>query len=522
MSEISDMVAGIIFVLLAATNVVVMLEVRRPAPDSATTNRLFATHRIVGYLFVSLFVVMVYSMGQKLAGVGITGHLPVYLVFHIVLVLVLVPLLLLKILMARRHKQSHSSLKALGAAIFVVSFALVAIPAFSVILRSASPGSLGAKVVASAIVAMCLVQCALILRKCIKSRASVKVSELPGVTARTKNLITLRLTQIEQKSHDTRTLRFRVLNGKRPCAKPGQFLTFQWSVNRQLVPRSYTISSSPIHQEYVEITVKRMENGHVSVFLNEGAELGLEVEASGPYGRFYFDESRHKSIVLIAAGSGITPMISILSHIDDLKLTNPVSLLYCVRTREDIIFQDELERLTSSLRNFKYEVCLSRPHATWKGRSGRLTEEFVSHLVPDVESPTFFLCGPEGFMDSAHRILLSLGMHADQILRESFGERDSSTKPASGEARTIERVEFARSGKVCQAFAGSTLLDVAEKNDVQIPYSCREGLCGTCCTRVLSGAVRMDVADGLTTEQKNAGYVLPCVSRVTGSVIVQA
>jgi ferredoxin-NADP reductase len=531
MSDVAGMLAGIIFVVLAAMNVVVMLEARQPMRDSATTNRLFVIHRIVGYLFVSLFGVMAYSMCQKLAGVGITGHLPVYLVIHIMLVLVLVPLLLLKILMARRYKQSRSSLKALGVAIFVVSFVLVAIPAFSGILRSASPESLGAKLATGLVVAVCLVQCALVLTKCMKSRTSKKISGLLEASAPTitiaenggvKSPFTLRLTQTEQQTHDTRTLRFKVVNGKRPCAKPGQFLTFQWTVNGQRAPRSYTISSSPIHEDYIEITAKRVENGHVSLFLNEVAKPGLEVEASGPYGRFYFDQSRHKSIVLIAAGSGITPMMSMLSCIDDLKLTNPVTLLYCVRTHKDIIFQDELVRLTSSLLNFKYEVCLSRPHPTWKGRSGRLTEEFVSQYVSELKSPTFFLCGPKGFMDNACRILSTLGVHADRILQESFGESKSCTKPSSGKDRMVERVVFIQSEKVCQAFAGSTLLEVAEKNGVQIPYGCREGLCGTCCTRVLSGTVQIDVEDGLTTEQKNAGYVLPCVSRVTGSVVVQA
>jgi ferredoxin-NADP reductase len=84
---------------------------------------------------------------------------------------------------------------------------------------------------------------------------------------------------------------------------------------------------SPVHENYVEIAPKSMENGCVSAFLNEQAKPGLAVEASGPYGEFYFDETLHKSIVLIAAGSGITPMISMLSNIDDLKLANPVTLL---------------------------------------------------------------------------------------------------------------------------------------------------------------------------------------------------
>ena len=531
MSDNSDMLAGIAFVMLAATNVVVMLEARSSMHDSTATNRMIAIHRIVGYLFVILFCIMTYSMSQKLAGVGITGHLPTYLVFHIVLVFTLVPLLLLKIVIARRYKQSQSSLKALGVAIFVVSFVLVAIPAFSEIFRSANPASQGARLATGLVVAVCLVQCVLFLAKSMKlldSRKISSVAEAPAATntftgdLREKSPITLRLTQTEQQTHDTRTLRFQILNGRRFQAKPGQFLTFHWTINGQRVPGSYTISSSPIHEDYVEITAKRMENGYVSVFLNEGAKPGLEVEASGPFGRFYFDETHHKSIVLIAAGSGITPMMSMLSHIDDLKLTNPVTLLYCVRTHEDIIFQKELVRLRTSLPNFKYEVCLSRPHPAWKGRSGRLSEEFVSQHVTDVDSPTFFLCGPKGFMDSAYQILLGLGIRVDRILQESFGDGKPSTKSFPGETRTVERVVFIQSEKDCQAFAGSTLLEVAEENGVQISYGCRSGLCGTCCTRVLSGTVQMDVENGLTTEQKNAGYVLPCVCRVRGTVVVEA
>jgi ferredoxin-NADP reductase len=371
----------------------------------------------------------------------------------------------------------------------------------------------------------------LVLTKRRKSRDSKKIAGLADGPAATETFagdesenspITLRLTQTEQQTHDTKTLRFRILSGKRLCAKPGQFLTFQWTINGQRVANSYTISSSPIHEDYVEITAKRMENGRVSVYLNDGAKPGLEVEASGPFGRFYFDESRHKSIVLIAAGSGITPMMSMLSHIDDLKLSNPVTLLYCARTHEDIIFQKELVRLKSSLPNFKYEVSLSRPHPSWKGRNGRLTEGFVSQHVTDVDSHTFFLCGPKGFMETARRILLSLGTREDRILEESFGESNPPTKVSPMETRKVARIVFIQSEKVCQAVAGSTLLEVAEKNGVQIPYGCRSGLCGTCCTRVLSGNVQMDVENGLTTEQIDAGYVLPCVSRITGSVVVEA
>jgi ferredoxin-NADP reductase len=530
MSSVSAIVAGVAFVTLAAVNVVVMLESSQPSRIGTTRTRLIAVHRAGGYLFVILFCIMAYSMSQRLVGSGITGHLPTYLVLHIVFVLLLVPLLLLKILMARRYKQSYSALKALGIAIFVISFVLVSIPAFSELLHSASPGSLWLRLATGLVVAVCLVQCGLVFKR-KPSRVSVESSRIPEVLApvtpltdheNAKSPMGLLLLQAEQQTHDTKTLRFQILSERRLCAKPGQFLTFQWTIDGQRVPRSYTISSSPIHEDYVEITPKRMENGRVSVFLNERAEPGIRVEASGPYGRFYFDETLHKSLVLIAAGSGITPMISMLRYIDDLNLATPVTLLYCVRTSADLIFQNELTRLGKSLPNFKYEVCLSRPDPAWNGHSGHLTEEFVSQHVTDLDSHTFFLCGPKGFMDNARQILLTLGVNQDRILQESFGENKRSKESRPLEARPVETVVFIQSQKVCQVSAGNTLLDVAENNGVQIPYGCRQGLCGTCSTRVLSGTVQMDAEVGLTSEQKNAGYVLPCVSRVQGTVVVAA
>src|ERR1700692_1939459 len=460
MSNTSAIVAGIAFAALAATNVVVMLEAPQSSLSAATRNRLIAVHRTSGYLFVILLCIMAYSMSQRLVGVGITGHLPTHLVLHIVLVLVLVPLLFLKILIARRYKERHSSLKALGIAIFVISFALVSIPTLSELLRSASPGSLGSRLATGLIVTACLVQCALVFKKRKQSRASQESSGVPEIPARltpltnhenAKSPMRLLLSQIEQQTHDTKTLRFQILDEKRFCAKPGQFLTFQWPIDGQRVRRSYTVSSSPVHENYVEITPKRMENGCVSVFLNERATPGLTVEASGPYGRFYFDETLHKSIVLIAAGSGITPMISMLRYIDDLELATPVTLLYCVRTAADIIFENELARLSRSLPNFSYEVCLSRTDPTWKGRSGRLTEEFVSQYVADLNSPTFFLCGPKGFMDNARQILSTLGVNQDRILQESFGESKPSTESSPLAAGTVETVVFLHSEKVCQA-----------------------------------------------------------------------
>ena len=523
--------AGVAFLALAAFNVVLMLETSRPSRTATVRVQLITAHRVGGYLFVILFCLMVYSMSQRLAGSGITSHLPTHLVLHIVLVLSLVPLLLLKILVARRYRQSQSMLKALGIAIFVISFVFVSIPVFSEILHASSPGGLGLKLPTVVIVAVCLIQCTLIYKNSERSQTPSEPAHLRQIPARqtlvashehSNHLIHLRLIQTQPQTHDARTLRFRILDESKLFAKPGQFLTFRWTIDGKQVLRSYTISSSPTDDGHVEITPKRTEHGFVSVFLNEQAKPGLTVEANGPYGRFYFDETLHKTVALIAAGSGITPMISMVRYIADRKLATHARLLYCVRTDADIIFQNELARLAESLPNFNYEVCLSRPDPNWKGQTGRLSEKFVSQQVSDLDTTTFFLCGPKGFMENAREILMTLGVSHDRILQESFGESKEHQPPRASEIPPVDTVVFMRSEKVCEVPAGNTLLEVAEMNGVPIRYGCRQGACGTCATRVLSGTVRMDAEDGLTAEQKNAGYILPCVSRIEGTVVVAA
>src|SRR5205807_5794603 len=138
-------------------------------------------------------------------------------------------------------------------------------------------------------------------------------------------------------THDGIRLRYHITQAGTLRARPVQFLTFDWLLDGQKLARCYSISSSPTQTGFVEITVKKQPEGCVSAFLNERAPNGLTVEASGPSGRFCFDERQHKSIVLFAGGSGITPIISMLRYIDDLCLDTQATLFYSVRAQRDII-----------------------------------------------------------------------------------------------------------------------------------------------------------------------------------------
>jgi len=527
MIPLSTLLAGGTFVALATVNVALMLEASRPACSPTLKRRLIRFHRIGGYLFVVLLCVMVWIMSQRLVGFGLSKA-PAFVNVHVALAVLLLALVGLKLLIARRYKHLYSLLAQVGTTIFATSFVMVSLPLLSQVFQASSPTGLRLPLALLFAIPLCLALYLLVVKRPKKhamdvTRPRVLLAE-PGGAAPTQSRtggagsMTLLLVQIEQQTHDTKTLRFLLPEGTSLRAKPGQFLTFHWLIKGKRVTRAYTISSSPSQAKYVEITPKRVENGCVSNYLHDDAKLGLAVEATGPHGKFFFDETAHPSIVLIAAGSGITPMISIVRYINSLRLPTRVTLLYCVRSRNDIMFGAELERLQNSMPSFHYSVTLSQPDENWIGNKGRLTQEYVFGHVNDLERPIYFLCGPRGFMENARSILTCLGVDEDRIIEESFGDRQK----ARSAAVKPETIEFVRSQKICVSSPDVTLLELAEANGVQIPFSCRQGQCGTCATQVLFGSVEMETDTGLSTDQKKDGFVLCCVSRAKGTVIVAA
>jgi ferredoxin-NADP reductase/mono/diheme cytochrome c family protein len=352
-----------------------------------------------------------------------------------------------------------------------------------------------------------------------KTAALAKLKQSPVGAPKSKLSLPLRLVRVDPQTPNAKTLRFLVPEGFRFTSKPGQFLTFSWLIDGQKLVRSYSICSSPTQTAYIEITPKRVNDGYVSMFLNDKAAPGLVVEAKGPSGRFVFDERSHKKIALLAAGSGITPMMSILRYIDDLCLDTEVTLVYCVRTPDDVIFRKELAALAQRLPKFNLIVSLTKPDATWQGPQGRFTTTLLKNSVSAPNKTTFFICGPKSFMDGTRALVKELGVDESNILQESFG--GPAAIPLLEEPSGISgQVEFARSAKTANIQAGCSLLETAEQHDVNIPYSCRQGQCGTCATQVLEGEVEMDVEDGLDPELKSKGYVLTCVGRAKGKVIL--
>ena len=519
MKAIASVSLGLVFAGLATLNVITILESSRSGQAPRTRARAIALHRAGGYLFIGLFALMVGFMSKRLIGSpeGISADAAV----HIDLAILLVPLLFAKVMIARKYKNHHSILLPLGLSIYAISVVLVLIRVLPYGLGKINPSSSIAKYSPVLILLFCVSMARLALRPPGSSTTKAATGSL-SIPKPRSDTFSLELVRSEVQTPDAKTLCFRLQEGKQLIAKPGQFLTFHLYVDGKHVARSYSICSSPLKTDYVEITPKQTKHGYVSVFLNEKATPGLVIQATGPAGRFYFDENLHSEIVLIAAGSGITPMIAMLRYIEERALNVPVTLIYCVRTSQDIIFRQELTRLSHSLARFRYLVTLSAPDAAWKGQKGRMNKELLLERVSDFHVPTFFLCGPGPFMQLVSELLKEQGVSADRIQQESFAGKPSLAVPDPSAGTSAPFVEFLRSGFQFELIPDMSLLEFAETVGVSIPYGCRQGQCGTCATRLLQGSVTMETDDGLSAEQKQAGFILPCVSRLQGSISIDA
>ena len=522
MKAIVSVSLGLVFAGLATLNVITILESSHSGQAPRTRARAITLHRAGGYLFIGLFALMVWFMSKRLIGSpeGISADAAV----HIDLAILLVPLLFAKVMIARNYKSHHAILLPLGLSIYAISVVLVLIRVLPYGLGKINPSSSIAKYPPVLILLFCLSMARLALRPPGSSptKAATGSLSIQPVSKPRSDTFSLELVRSEVQTPDAKTLRFRVQEGKQLIAKPGQFLTFHLYVDGKQVARSYSICSSPLKTDYVEITPKQTKHGYISVFLNEKATPGLVIQATGPAGQFYFDENLHTEIVLIAAGSGITPMIAMLRYMEERARNVPVTLIYCVRTSQDIIFRQELTRLSHSLARFRYLVTLSAPDAAWKGQKGRINKELLLERVSDFHVPTFFLCGPGPFMELVSELLKEQGVSADRIKQESFAGKPSLAVPDPSAGTSVPFVEFLRSGFQSELIPDMSLLEFAETVGVSIPYGCRQGQCGTCATRLLQGRVTMEAEVGLSVEQKRAGFILPCVSRLHGSISIDA
>lgn len=183
----------------------------------------------------------------------------------------------------------------------------------------------------------------------------------------------------------------------------------------------FTLSSSPARKDTIDLTIKRNPGGQVTNYLFQSVETGHALRLKGAQGGFYFDPTLHpEPLVLVSAGSGITPMMSITRFLIDAGEQRSCWFLHGARTPADIIFHDECRRLTEEHDWFHYHVTLSQPGEGWTGCCGRIDLAQVTELIDRPADCRYFLCGPNAFMDELRSGLHGLGVPAERIHTEQF------------------------------------------------------------------------------------------------------
>ena len=309
---------------------------------------------------------------------------------------------------------------------------------------------------------------------------------------------------------------------------PGQFLNVAFGIGGARMNRSYSISSSPTQPDYVELTVRREPRGAVSRHINDLLKVGDQIEAGGPVGKFTFTGTEADSIVLIAAGVGITPMMSITRYLTERSWAGDIFFLYTCRTPSDFIFANEVAALQRLNPKLHVAVTISQAEGTdWKGARGRITKEWLTQTVPNLASRRIHLCGPPSMMDSTKAILTELGVPPDRVKTEAFG----ATKPAPAAAGTTAKpaapatgplVTFSNNNKSAKIHVDQTVLELSEELGIGIEFSCRVGTCGLCKVKMTSGEVEMAVEDALDTDDKANHIILACQAKPKGEVVVEA
>jgi ring-1,2-phenylacetyl-CoA epoxidase subunit PaaE len=308
----------------------------------------------------------------------------------------------------------------------------------------------------------------------------------------------------------------------------GQNVTVKLAIADEEQRRTYSICSG-IDDGELRIAVKRQPGGMVSSFITERVRPGDMLEVMTPTGNFTtsLDPVSARLYLGIAAGSGITPLMSIIKTVLAREPKSQFFLLYGNRTTQDIIFLDTLEDLKDRyLDRLSLTHVLSREAQDVPALSGRIDEEkvalFLRSIVPAAKINHAFICGPTGLIDTAEAALKTLGVAPERIHVERFtvdgvAPPRRTTRPATAPEprRIIAEAEAVLDGIRHRFPIGEneTVITAALAAGLELPYSCRGGMCCTCRAKLVEGKVEMDVNYSLERWELAAGYVLTCQSR---------
>ncbi|MDN3669147.1 ferredoxin--NADP reductase [Echinicola jeungdonensis] len=345
--------------------------------------------------------------------------------------------------------------------------------------------------------------------------------------------ISLKIKKVIKVTQDAVSLHFKQPFFKKIKYTPGQFLTLLVDIDGEIVRRCYSLNSAPGVDDYISVTVKRIKDGRVSNFLFNNIKEGDKIKVLTPMGNFTTkpDKNKKRHLVLFGAGSGITPLISIMKSILNKEPQSVVSLIYGNRDLESIIFDKELAEYKANF-NGRLNLIhiLDDPRGVEECYKGRVERSQVKGLLEGLPSfpedeTEYYICGPSGMMVEAEEGLKACGIPEERIFMEKFTSPPPSAEETKAAGPLLENreVSIIHNGKTYEVpvKAGTTILDAALDEKINLPYVCMDGICGTCKATCTSGEVFMRKGHVLSQKELDNNVVLTCLCKpLTNNVVL--
>lgn len=321
-----------------------------------------------------------------------------------------------------------------------------------------------------------------------------------------------RVVAVRRETEDSATLVIKPGWGFSFDYQPGQYMGIGLLVDGRWRWRSYSLTSSPAESpgssrrgrpRTVTITVKAMPEGFLSTHLVAGVAPGTIVRLAAPQGNFVLPDPAPDSILFLTAGSGITPVMSMLRTLVRRKQITDIAHVHSAPTQADVMFGAELAELAEEHPGYRLTVRETRT-------MGRLDLSRLDDEVPDWRERQTWACGPEGMLNQAEKLWNAAGI-GDRLHLERFAVAKAAPAGVGG------TVTFARSGKTVTADAATSVMDAGESAGVQMPFGCRMGICQSCVVGLVEGHVR-DLRTGV--EHEPGTRIQTCISAASGDCVV--
>ncbi|MGI4749974.1 MAG: ferredoxin--NADP reductase [Janthinobacterium lividum] len=338
---------------------------------------------------------------------------------------------------------------------------------------------------------------------------------------------TLKIAAIIQETEDTITLIFNQPGLKKIKYQAGQYLTLIFNINNRRYLRPYSFSSTPEVDSTLNITIKRVPGGIVSNHIADCLKVGNAVEVMEPMGNFTIESKNigiGNSLVFWAAGSGITPLFSLLKRVLNYNLAKHITLVYGNRNAESTVFNEQIFALqkqyytTFKVWHFHTKLIVEDLHPEIV--QGRIDPEKVIAVLKqenDLTNTRHFICGPYGLKESVENLLMNNGIGQESIYHEDF---DLITDPKKFEGISTRNIIIRKSGKLypVEVVKGRTILDACLDSLIDLSYSCQTGSCLLCKARLICGELRSISGDVTNLNLGNNEYLLCCNLPLTDDV----